>query len=258
MNALSPALASSAGVDLSGLNTDIRGSSTIIDRNCWVPNYALAKPDRTHIASYDLLGAIQITRGRYFWPLQPDHPMNEWDIETHAQLLSTKPRWNGVTVDANGDPIIYNVAQHSVLLLRILKQIYRRALPKWDWNNDALPFLYGLLHDLSEGILTDVPRPLKALLGEYTIIEAALMSKIISVYDVPMSIGIKQVVKIIDDAMIFWERDELVGLPEIGYSNELDHPGGTLREWFPDFRVWSPKEAKEEFLKEFYALKAAA
>lgn len=258
MNALSPSLVSSAGVDLSGLNTEIRGCSTIVQTNDNGPNYALAKPDRSNISDYDLKGAIQITRGRYFWPLEPNHPLNEWDIETHAQLLSTKARWNGVTVDANGDPIIYNVAQHSVLLLRILKQIYRRALPKWDWNNDALPFLYGLLHDLSEGILTDVPRPLKALLGEYTVIEAALMAKIIDVYDVPMSIGIKQVVKIIDDAMIFWERDELVGKPEIGYSNELDHPGGTLREWFPDFRVWSPKEAKEEFLKEFYALKAAA
>lgn len=258
MNALSPALVSSAGVDLSGLNTDIRGSATIIDRNCWVPNYTLAKPDRSAIKDYSLEGAIQITRGRYFWPLEPNHPLNEWDIETHAQLLSTKARWNGVTVDRHGEPVIFNVAQHSVMLLRILRQIYRTALPKWDWDNDALPFLYGLVHDLSEAILTDVPRPLKALMGDYMPIEAALMSKVIEVYDVPMSIGIKQVVKIIDDALIFWERDELVGRPEIGYTNELDHPGGTLRDWFPDFRIWTPKEAKYEFLKEFYALKAAA
>ena len=50
----------------------------------------------------------------------------------------------------------------------------------------------------------------------------------------------------------------LVGKPERPFSNELDHPGGSLLDYFPDFEVWDPKRAKREFVDAYYELKMAA
>lgn len=195
--------------------------------------------------------ACQITHGRYFWPLEPNHPGNDYDIEFIAHVLAREPRWASVTVDANGDPSDYSVAQHSVHVADIVNLNRKTLLPNYDWSSNAAPTLYGLMHDASEAYLRDIPRPLKSSLGDYYGIEAQLMSRIIGEFSVPLNDAIKAATRVVDDMMIFLERDELVGEPVVPYQMEDQHPGFTIRDVIPEFRVWTAKEAKQAFLDKY-------
>lgn len=199
----------------------------------------------------DIGPACQITHGRYFWPLTPDHPGNDYDIEFIAHVLAREPRWASVTVDAYGDPSNYSVAQHSCIVADLVNLNRRTLVPEVDWDNEPAPTFYGLMHDGSEAYLRDVPRPLKPELGDYYGIEARLMAQIISRFNVPVTDAIKRAVRKVDDMMIFLERDELVGQPVVPYAMEDQHPGITIHDVVPDFYVWSPKEAKDNFLAKF-------
>lgn len=89
-----------------------------------------------------------------------------YDIETIAHALSHLCRFGGHTTE------FYSVAQHSVLVSRACA----RDLALW-----------GLLHDAAEAYLGDVVRPLKlseAMAG-YRQIEAAMLTEIADVYDLP-------------------------------------------------------------------------
>lgn len=87
---------------------------------------------------------LQTFTGRQFWPLSP-HP-EDFDIEDIAHALAMKCRFNGHCIS------FYSVAQHSVLVAMECKR-------KWP-DRPELP-LWGLLHDLAEAYLPDIPRPLK-------------------------------------------------------------------------------------------------
>jgi hypothetical protein len=199
----------------------------------------------------DLGGACQITHGRYFWPLEPRHIGNDFDIEFIAHSLATKTRWAGVMSDAFGDPIEYCVAQHSVIVADLVQMARRRLVPAADWDTSPSPALFGLMHDATEAYLEDVPRPIKPRLGDYYLIEAALNEVIMSVFNVPLNTAIIKAVKTVDNMMIFLERDRLVGQPVVRYENENEHPGLSLDRVVPEFRVWSPKEAKRKFLEKY-------
>lgn len=199
----------------------------------------------------DLTGAVQITRGRYFWPLIPNHPANDFDIEFIAHVLSGDRRWGGVTSDANGNPSDYSVAQHLVHVADIVNLNRRKLVPGWDWENSPAPTLYGLLHDATEAFLRDFPRPVKYLMKEYSPAEDALMETIISEFQIPINMAIREAVRRVDNMMIFLERDELVGQPCVPYSNECDHPRLSIHDLVPEFTVWSAKKAKQVFLDKY-------
>jgi 5'-deoxynucleotidase YfbR-like HD superfamily hydrolase len=211
---------------------------------------AVARNREIALAS-DLGGACQITHGRYFWPLEPRHPGNDFDIEFIAHSLATKTRWAGVMADENGDPIEYCVAQHSVIVADLVQMARTTLVPGFDWLTSASPALFGLMHDATEAYLEDVPRPIKPRLGDYYGIEAALNEEIMVRFDVPLNGSIIKAVKIVDNLMIFLERDRLVGQPVVPYENENQHPGLFLDRVVPEFRVWSPKEAKRKFLEKY-------
>ena len=113
----------------------------------------------------------------------------------------------------------YTVAQHSVLASRMAKAKYK---------------METLLHDGSEGYLWDVPTPIKHILPEYRLLEDKLMSVIAAKFGFnwPMSPNVKK----IDRKMLDIEWENLVVTDN------------------KDFKVWSHKKAKKEFLKEFKAL----
>jgi hypothetical protein len=220
-----------------------------------LPSFA---PGRTPVNPdypFNLNGALQITGGRYFWPLEPEHPGNDncLDIETIGHLLSTKVRWNGVMSDKHGDPLSYSVAQHSVIVADLAQMARRKLVPSVDWDNEASPALYGLLHDADEGFLVDMPRPLKVLpaMDGYVAAQNALMDRILREFNVPYSQSIYQCVKIVDDAMIFLERDALVGRPVASYGNEAQHPLRNLYEVVPDFYPWDARTAKRRFIEKY-------
>jgi hypothetical protein len=191
--------------------------------------------------------SCQTVSGGFIEPCSPD-PV-DIHITDIAHCLALANRWAGNTQYiggstkfgmAPGDPFFYSVAQHSCLVHDI---VVRRF--------GFTPSFYALMHDTSEAYLMDVPRPIKPELTNYYEIEARLMKVILAKYGVPFDDDIKKMVVEIDNAMIFWERDAIVGQPVAPYGNESQHPGGSMFDEVPNFCSWSPKRAKAEFLMRF-------
>lgn len=200
----------------------------------------------------DLAGAIQIYKGRYFWPLCPSHPANDFDIETVAHALATVPRWGGQTAWPDGTPLRYSVAQHSVHVAQIAQRKHRDIVPGWNWDESPSPALLALMHDAPEGYgFADLVRPVKYCFEGYREAEDRLMNEIIYRFKIPTNTGINECVRRIDNMMVFLERDKLVGQPVVPYSNEMDHPHVTIDQVIPYFEVWSPEYAKEKFLQTY-------
>ncbi|UIS25247.1 hypothetical protein [Erythrobacter phage vB_EliS-L02] len=213
-------------------------------------NAAIAK-------SHGIDGAIQIYKGRYFWPLEPDHPGNDIDIETIAHATAVLPRWGGQTADEDGEPLRYSIAQHQVHTSEIAERSYLDIVPKWDWTGSASPALFGLIHDAAEGYgFADVCRPVKKQLKGYSAKEKAMLDRICQVLNIPVDMAITECIRRIDNMLVFLERDALMGPPVIPYSNENDHPRIDIRDVIPDFRVWSAAEAKERYIARYEELVA--
>lgn len=205
--------------------------------------------NRHQSANSSLNGAIQIYKGRYFWPMEPDHPGNDFDIETIAHGQANILRWGGQAMRP------YTLAQHSVHVADIVQLNRHRLVPGWDWANSPSPALYGLLHDAPENYgFCDLSRPVKYSFDGYKEGEDALMEEIIRQFRVPMNMAIREAVRRVDNMMVFLERDEIMGPPVVPYTNEADHPRITIHDVVPDFYVWSQDEAEYRFLQRFAAI----
>lgn len=86
---------------------------------------------------------IQLYNSEYFDFDKPSY--SQISIETIAHSLSMQCRYNGHSTD------FYSVSEHSVL---VAKRVY-------ELTGNPMYCLHGLLHDASEAIICDVPRPLK-------------------------------------------------------------------------------------------------
>lgn len=204
---------------------------------------------------HSLDGAIQTMYGRYFWPLQPDHPGNDFDIETIAASHSRILRWGGHA------RLRYTLAQHCVHVADIVQLNRKKLVPGWAWDNKDIsagsPALLGLLHDAPEGYgFCDLTRPVKYSFEGYKEGEDQLMEKIIEVFDVPVDMAIREAVRRVDNMMIFLERDEFVGTPVVPYTNECDHPNITIHDVVPEFYVWPADYAEERFIEKYAEIKA--
>lgn len=196
--------------------------------------------------------SCQVVSGGFIEPCNPDP--DDVIITDIGHCLALANRWAGNTQYLGkfmpfdlaphsiepGDPFFYSVAQHSCIVHDIIVRLY-----------GSIPAFYALMHDASEAYLMDVPRPIKPELTNYYEIEARLMKVIIDKFRVTFNDEIKRQVVEIDNNMIFWERDAIVGDPIAPYGIEHLHPGGTIWEQVPNFCSWSPKRAKAEFLMRF-------
>jgi 5'-deoxynucleotidase YfbR-like HD superfamily hydrolase len=100
--------------------------------------------------------------GKRFWPEDP-RP-EDFDITDIAHALSNINRFNGHTKQA------YNVAQHSVLVSRIVPAQYA---------------LHGLFHDASEALIQDFISPLKHLAMDwYGPLETKVMKAVCKKFDI--------------------------------------------------------------------------
>lgn len=206
---------------------------------------AAAERVRALMELHGIEEAMQISEGRYFWPTKSIP--GDIDLTYISRSQSLLCRWNGGTYDLKtGVPLLYSVGQHAILVSIRAEQLLPGA------------GLYGLLHDASESYLCDIPRPIKGSLGGYYAFEAELMTAILAEFECVVTPEIKAVVRQIDNDMIFWERDELIGKPCVPYSNENDHPGTLIRDVFPEFRVWTPEETMQRFNARFLELKLMA
>ncbi len=132
------------------------------------------------------------------------------DIAQHLSLLC---RFSGATT-RNGEPTLYTVAQHSVLVGQIVKTTLDDEGVDWTveyWDQ----ILAALLHDAEEYVLNDVSSPLKACMGgRYKEIANGLRRVIFDSFGIDWGYH-NQTIKDADNIAILVER----------YYLMPDHPG---------------------------------
>jgi hypothetical protein len=166
---------------------------------------------------------ILLQSGQFYDYLEPEK--NCWEIEDVALALSNQSRYAG-HVDK-----FFSIAQHCVFVSEIIDPAYA---------------LDGLLHDASEAFLTDLPSPLKALLKDYRELEKIHEKEIFRRYN--LEYPMRPEVHIADREALLVEV--LNFKPPSEHWDFLD---GTFI-WDVKLKPWSPKKAREEFLKRYYEL----
>lgn len=167
---------------------------------------------------------IQTYTGQKFYPLDPN-PENIV-IEDIAHSLSLLCRFNGHCRE------FYSVAEHSVRVSQLVP--------------DELS-LWGLLHDAAEAYVSDMPKPVKIQIPDFSEHEEKLLKVIANRFDLsyPMPLEIKEA----DEIMLATEKRDLMDTaPEswgLRYKPHLD-----------PIEVLSPSEAKQHFLERFQELTA--
>jgi len=153
---------------------------------------------------------ILVHSGRYFdFENLTD---NVIDIEDIAQGLSNTCRFGGQC------PEFYSVAQHSVLVFQLLRDVLGVG--------DPADLTQGLLHDGTEAYLGDVVSPLKRLLPGYRRAEHTLQRYIMTHFCLPIELDdrVKQadlMALAIEKRELWGNRDEwavLQGVPETPWS----------------------------------------
>lgn len=166
---------------------------------------------------------IQTYSKRTFRIDHPDH--RDVHLGDIAHSLASLCRFNGHTVWApEGEPgrCPYSVAQHSVLVSRIVERIADIHAERYAGLN--LPLL-ALLHDAHEPYVGDVVSPMKQLLGEvWTKIETNAEEAVRLAFQLPLRPSELPIIKEADMIALATEaRDLLAGGP-IGWACELPDP----------------------------------
>ena len=165
------------------------------------------------------------------------------EIADIAHGLSRVARWNGQTSGNFG----FSVAQHSVLVERILSLNAPRLAQKWR--------LACLLHDAPEYVIGDMITPVKAGIGtSYRTIETALQGAVHIRFGLPVKLpsGIVQSIKRADRMAAYLEATELAGFTEEEARKLFPKPRGT-----PDgiaLKPLAPEKAASVFLRRFDVL----
>jgi hypothetical protein len=92
-------------------------------------------------------------------------------------------------------------------------------------------------------------RPIKPYIKGFEEIEARFQNSNLARLNVPLNMAIVEATRRVDNIMIFLERDALMGAPERPYGNEIDNPKLSIYDVIPDFRPWTPAEAKRRFIQ---------
>lgn len=179
--------------------------------------------------------------GKVARPLEPEK--TDYDIEDIAHSLSMQCRWNGHTRE------FYSVAQHSVYASRYIR-VKGESIP-----TKEKPYKFAaLMHDASEYVLCDVPRPIKGHLGGYKLLEAKTELAIQNHFNIMVAPHILDAVKLIDNELLVRERTLLVNkAPNIIWGFET-FDDSYIREILTEIPSWNPALAKELFLKAFEEL----
>jgi|SRR5690348_2181493 len=166
--------------------------------------------------------------GKAIYPL--NFTVDMIDIEDIAHSLSNQCRYNGHCLS------FYSVAQHSVLVARLLKE----------WGEPRQVQLTGLLHDAGEAYVSDIVRPLKKALGkviddiEEPIIQL-IMNKFNGIYPLP------DVVKRADEVLLSTEKRDLMSPePQSWYLTQAP------ADWKIDPKY--PDVSKDMFMAQFAKL----
>ncbi|RPE64743.1 hypothetical protein EDD53_2503 [Pacificibacter maritimus] len=127
------------------------------------------------------------------------------EIEDIAHGLAFVARWNGQT---RGD-WAYSVAEHSVLVEQIFRQLYPTEPVKWQ--------LAALLHDAPEYVIGDMISPVKAAIGpDYNELDERLTAAIHIRFGLPakLPVAIKRKIKKADLVSAWLEATQIAGFSE--------------------------------------------
>jgi len=152
------------------------------------------------------------------------------DISDIAHALSNLCRWGGHC------PYFYSVAQHAVLC-------------SYESNHIETKF-EALMHDASEAYMADLPRPIKRRIPQYKEVEDVVLKTIFTKYNInPFSnFEMSDYVHVIDNRILKKEHHSFF----VEESNKIEaHIKCDKRRYV---ECWSPKKAKQEFLKRFKEL----
>jgi len=183
--------------------------------------------------------AILLRSGSYLDLSDPDCSVIE-PIDIAAGLR--QGRFSGQT------PQFYTIAQHSVLVMEILRPLARTL---GGARGEQL-LRCGLMHDAAEAFIHDITRPLKILLPDYRRVEAVLETRIARRFGIEWTANRHQQVKRADLIALAIEKRDLLGItdpwPVVAdiESQELAHHRIT--------RAWHPDEAQDAFLAAFRML----
>jgi hypothetical protein len=168
---------------------------------------------------------IQTFTGRRFQPTDP-RPA-DFDIRDVAHALSLLCRFNGHCTQ------FYSVAEHSVRVSQVCPPEHA---------------LWGLLHDLGEAYLGDLPRPLKPLFPAFDEIESRLLRCAGETLG-PLPWPMPRAVRVADDILLATEARDLMAPPP--------EPWPLAQRPLPEPIVpLGPVEAERAFLERYAALTA--
>ncbi len=164
------------------------------------------------------------------------------EIEDIAHGLSRVARWNGQTAGEWA----YSVAQHSVLVERIVGLLDRDLPQRWR--------LAALLHDAPEYVIGDMITPFKAVIGpDYKTVEAGLMRAIHLRVGLPAELpaSVTTLVKRADRIAAYLEATQLAGFAVAEARRFFGTPrtGKDLR-----IEPMPPDEAKRRYVERFRVL----
>jgi hypothetical protein len=172
------------------------------------------------------------------------------EIEDIAHGLARVARWNGQT---SGDHA-FSVAQHSLLVERILRLQQPDALPR-----DRLA---TLLHDAPEYVIGDMISPFKAVIDTaYREVEERLGAVVRLRFGLPALLppALPQRIKRADQVAAYWEAVHLAGFADTEARRYFGRPGMIGIEAVAALLdPWPAKRAESNYLKAFKATAAAA
>ncbi len=160
--------------------------------------------------------------GKQFTPSDPRPEL--FDIRDVAHSLSLLCRYNGHCTS------FYSVAEHSVRVSQICTEQHQR---------------WGLLHDLGEAYLGDLPRPIKGDFPRFVQYEEALLEMAAGVFD--LSWPMPPEVKVADDKLLATEfRDLMVDQSYLKLLAQDPLPG--------KIEPMGPEAAERAFLERYAEL----
>lgn len=154
-------------------------------------------------------------------------------IEFIAHALARLCRFAG-----HVNAIMYSVAEHSVRVSYLCKEEHQ---------------LWALLHDASESVCVDVPRPLKYAEGMsiYKRYEKLSQDAILEHFNLPLEEPVE--VKTADDRLLVTEqRDLMLHGASAGNVQKERLEGAVPLPW--PIEPWSTEQAERNFLMRFYEL----
>ena len=164
------------------------------------------------------------------------------DIVDIATALSNNCRYNGHCP-------FYSVAEHSIILVRLFDSGLLKGVINFDENKKLKFQRWALMHDAAEAYLSDIPMPYKTeeVIGKrYLELEDEILNVIISRFGLKGTIP--TVVNIVDKSFALHEAHYLKKSMGKDWDSKFDFL------FYPEkykLKMYSPTEARDEFLKHF-------